>query len=327
MREALYARMMESGAVQCRLCPHFCVLEAGQKGFCRTRQNVGGTLMALNDDLVTAFHLDPIEKKPLYHFKPGSLILSVGSFGCNFACGFCQNHSISLGETYDRIQVSSRQLVRQARKVDINIGLAYTYNEPTVFYELMLETAQAIREAGMVNVLVSNGYINPEPLEALIPWMDGANIDLKAFDNTFYRKYTRGTLPPVLETIRRLHAAHVHLEITHLLIQGFNDNIRSFVRMCEWIAALDPGIPFHVSRYYPAYKFSTHATDLRLIRHYAETAKKFLKYVYIGNVAYADNNTYCPSCGRLLIRRTPVLEWDSSLQSCPICGEPIPIVI
>lgn len=323
----MYAEALDDGVVRCVLCPHFCVLKEGQKGLCRARENLNGRLMSLNHGIATAIHLDPIEKKPFYHYRPGSLILSVGSFGCNFSCGFCQNHSISLGKNFEKIPITAAQLLKQARRLDMNIGMAYTYNEPTVFYEQMLETATLIKEAGMDNVLVSNGYINPEPLEELIPLMDAANIDLKAFEKPFYRKYVRGEIDPVKRTIERLHESPVHLEITHLLIQGFNDNIRAFTRMCDWIADLSPDIPFHVTRYYPAYRFTTHATDIRLLKHYADVAKSRLNYVYIGNVAYADNNTYCPRCRHIIVRRTPALEINNVDNRCPNCGEPIPIVV
>jgi pyruvate formate lyase activating enzyme len=271
--------------------------------------------------------MDPIEKKPLYHYKPGSLILSVGSFGCNFCCGFCQNHTIALGSAYDQIFAKPEMLVSRAKKLDLNIGIAYTYNEPTVYFELMVDTASAIKNAGLDNVMVSNGFINPEPLRELIPLMDAANIDLKAYDNQFYKKYVRGHLEEVKRTIVILNESKVHLEITHLLIQGFNDNIRDFTQMCQWISDLNSDIPLHISRYYPAYKFTTHATDVRLIKHYADVARKYLNYVYIGNVAYADNNTYCPQCHHIVIRRTPYLDTSTVGHYCENCGALIPLVL
>ncbi len=327
MKEARFYKKLESHAVRCYLCPHLCVLKNGQKGICRTRKNRDGVLYSLNSEIITALHIDPIEKKPLYHYKPGSLILSIGSFGCNFCCGFCQNHTIALGNTYDQISVTPEKLVSRAKKTDLNIGIAYTYNEPTVYFELMEDTARAIKKVGLDNILVSNGFINPEPLRELIPLMDAANIDLKAYDNRFYKKYVRGRLEEVKSTIKILNESKVHLEITHLLIQGFNDNIRDFTKMCQWISNINPDIPLHISRYYPAYKFTTHATDVRLIKHYAEVARKYLNYVYIGNVAYADNNTYCPHCHHIVIRRTPYLDVGNIGHYCENCGALIPLVL
>ena len=313
--------------VRCLLCPHFCMLKEGQCGICRTRENRGGVLYTLNNEIITAIHMDPIEKRPLYHYKPGSLILSIGSYGCNFNCGFCQNHTISLGSNFDKMHVTPEMLAARATKLDLNIGIAYTYNEPTVFFELMTETAKLVKRLGLDNVLVSNGFINPEPLKELIPLMDAANIDLKAYDEKFYKKYVRGRLKEVKRTIEILNESKVHLELTHLLIQGFNDNIRDFSQMCRWIAGLNDEIPLHISRYYPAYKFTSHATDVRLIKHYAEVAKTYLKYVYIGNVAYADNNTYCPECHHIVVRRTPYLDKSCASHYCEKCGTPIPLVL
>lgn len=327
MKEASYYKKLENKGVRCHLCPHLCVLKNGQKGICRARENGDGVLYSLNSEIITALHMDPIEKKPLYHYKPGSLILSVGSFGCNFCCGFCQNHTIALGSAYDQIFAKPEMLVSRAKKLDLNIGIAYTYNEPTVYFELMVDTASAIKNAGLDNVMVSNGFINPEPLRELIPLMDAANIDLKAYDNQFYKKYVRGHLEEVKRTIVILNESKVHLEITHLLIQGFNDNIRDFTQMCQWISDLNSDIPLHISRYYPAYKFTTHATDVRLIKHYADVARKYLNYVYIGNVAYADNNTYCPQCHHIVIRRTPYLDTSTVGHYCENCGALIPLVL
>ena len=327
MKEALFYKKMNNSEVKCLLCPHFCVLKNGQSGLCSTRKNIDGKLIVLNYNSITVMHMDPIEKKPLYHFKPGSLILSIGSYGCNFRCGYCQNHTISFGNLHDTIKTTPKHIAQRALDLDINIGVAYTYNEPTVFYEMMRDTAIEVNKLGMDNILVSNGYINERPLRELIPNIQGANIDLKAFNQHFYEKITRGNLKDVLRTIEVLHSEGVHLEITHLLIQGFNDNINDFKEMINWISKVSPEIPLHVSRYYPAYKFTTRATNPHLIKHYADVAKEKLKYVYMGNVAYVDINTYCPECGHVIIRRTPFLQINLKGNKCEKCGHEIHIVL
>lgn len=327
MKEAYFFETIDNGVVRCTLCPHFCVLKNNQTGICRTRKNVDGRLLLLNENQITAIHMDPIEKKPLFHYKPSSLILSVGSFGCNFSCGFCQNHTISLGKSFETIPITPEHLVERACELDMNIGIAYTYNEPTVFYELMRDTAIEVKKRGKDNVLVTNGYINEKPLRELIPYIDAANVDLKAFNQKFYSRVARGDLKDVLRTIQILYSEGVHLEITHLLIQGFNDNIKEFNSMINWIAKLDPKIPLHISRYYPSYKFTTKATDVHLMKHYAEVAKKKLDYVYVGNVAYMDNNTYCPKCNHIVIRRSPYYQLYLVDQCCEKCGAEISVVL
>ncbi|MBN2260262.1 MAG: AmmeMemoRadiSam system radical SAM enzyme [Clostridiales bacterium] len=327
MKEVSYFNNTDSDTVQCTLCPHNCMIKKGNKGFCKTVQNIEGKLFSINYGQVTAIHLDPIEKKPLYHYKPGSLVLSVGSFGCNFRCGFCQNHNISMGDGYDVSLIYPKRLVEKAKALRPNIGIAYTYNEPTVFYEFMKDIAIEIKKNNLDNILVSNGYINEKPIQELSRYLDAANIDIKSFDNKFYEKITRGELKQVLNTIEILYENKVHVEITHLLIQGFNDNIKDFKRMLKWIAEIDDKIPLHISRYYPAYKFTSHATEVGLIKHYCDVAKDILKYVYIGNVAYVDRNTYCPNCHHLIVRREPYLEIKIIDGKCSNCGEYIPIVL
>ncbi len=326
MKESRYYEEMGNGVVRCTICPHNCIIKIGRKGFCQAIQNFDGKLFSINYGQITAIHLDPIEKKPLYHYRPGSLILSIGSFGCNFRCGFCQNHTISMGKEYDVVHRSPKQIVEKAIALRPNIGIAYTYNEPIIFFEFMRDIAIEAKNNNLDNILVSNGFINKEPLNEISPLLDAANIDLKAFNNEFYEKITRGKLNDVLNTIEILYDNNVHLEITHLLIQGFNDNIKEFKKMIKWIAAIDKTIPLHISRYYPAYKFTASATNASLIKHYADVAKEVLDYVYIGNVAYVDRNTYCPKCHHLVLRRDPYYESYIVNGKCENCGADIPIV-
>lgn len=326
MEEAKYYNKIEENSVECNICPRNCIIKEGGFGICNAKKNIEGKLFSINYGEITSMNLDPIEKKPLFHYKPGSSILSVGSFGCNFACGFCQNYSISFGVGNGANHISPEDIVDKAKKIDGNIGIAFTYNEPIVFYEYMLDTAKKAKQNGLDTVMVSNGYINKEPLEELSEYIDAVNIDLKAFDEKTYYRLTKGSLQEVKDTIEYLHEKKVHVEITHLLIQGFNDNIKEFENMVNWIATVDPKIPFHISRYYPAYKFAVRATDVNLIKQYQEIAKKYLKFVYIGNVPYADINTYCPKCHNLIVRRTPNFEINISDNKCKKCGEYIPIV-
>lgn len=326
MEEARYYNKSEDNFVECNICPHNCIIKEGGVGICNAKKNIEGKLFSINYGEITSMNLDPIEKKPLFHYKPGSSILSLGSFGCNFGCGFCQNYTIAFGDGHGANYISSDDIVDKAKKIDGNIGIAFTYNEPTVFYEYMLDTAIKAKEHGLDTVMVSNGYINEEPLKELSAYIDAANIDLKAFDEKTYYKLTKGSLQEVKNTIEYLYKEKVHIEITHLLIQGFNDNIKEFENMVNWIAKIDPKIPFHISRYYPAYKFTVRPTDVNLIKQYQEIAKKYLEFVYIGNVPYSDINTYCPKCHNLIIRRTPNFEINISDNKCGKCGEYIPIV-
>ena len=299
MKEIKYYRRMDNGDMQCTICPHNCIIKMGRKGFCQAIQNIDGKLFSINYGEITAIHLDPIEKKPLYHYKPGSMVLSIGSFGCNFRCGFCQNYSISMGNEYDTIYMNPKKIIERAKDFESAIGIAYTYNEPTVFYEYMRDVA----------------------IEA------GSHVakTLWAYDK-FYKKITKGKLKNVLNTIETLYDNNVHLEITHLLIEGYNDNIKEFEKMIKWISAIDKTIPLHISRYFPAYKFTAKSTNIDLIKYYSEVAKEVLDYVYIGNVANVDRNTYCPNCKHLLVRREPYFESNVISGKCEKCGVDIPIV-
>ena len=273
-------------SVICELCFHHCRLEEGQTGFCRARTCRNGTVVPLNYGKLTSLALDPIEKKPLRRFHPGSLILSVGSFGCNLRCPFCQNHEISMaGETdIQTVEVSPARLAGKAAELRArgNIGVAYTYNEPLVSYEYVRDCAGLVREQGMVNVLVTNGTIEEDPWRALLPLIDAANIDLKGFTPAWYRR-----LGGDLETVKRsiaLAAERCHVEVATLLIPGENDSAEEIRELAQWLASISPEIPLHLSRFFPRYRMTDHPpTPVEQVYRLAEAARESLSYVYTGN--------------------------------------------
>jgi len=307
MHDALFYCRLEDQHVQCQLCPHQCRLQPEQYGICKTRVNRGGRLFTESYGILSAISSDPIEKKPLYHFLPGSSILSIGSFGCNLTCDFCQNCEISQIDQKIFSRHSYREpedIVSKARLLRKNIGLAYTYNEPTVYFEYMIECAALVKEQNLRNVMVTNGYINPAPLEALFPYMDAFNVDLKSFRDLFYKKRSGGRLNPVLETIKRIAGAGKHLELTFLIIPEYNDREEEWDEMLNWISDFcGRNSVMHVSRYYPYYKMDKPPTPLSTIHRFLDMAKGRIDYVYPGNAPQMDNHTYCPACGNLLIER------------------------
>lgn len=287
-KEAMFYERLEKEQVQCHLCPHNCIIPRGGRGSCGVRKNIDGVLYSLNYGEVSSMALDPIEKKPLNRFHPGSYILSVGSIGCNFKCPFCQNHSISMAkpEEGNTRHVSSEELVKKAvsLKGQGNIGIAYTYNEPSVWYEFVYETARLAKENGLLNVLVTNGYISKEPLDRILPYVDAMNIDLKAFNHQFYQELVKGGLEEVKAVIGQA-AGHCHLEITTLIIPGWNDSPEEMEEMAKWLASLSPDIPLHLSRYFPGYEMTDKPpTSLNTLTELKRTADRYLKYVYLGNV-------------------------------------------
>ncbi len=307
MQEALYYKQLENQEVQCLLCPHSCLIERDQYGKCRTRVNRGGKLFTESFGILSSISSDPIEKKPLYHFQPGRNILSIGSFGCNLSCDFCQNCEISQIDQKIFSRHSSRDPEDIANKAVLyqdNIGLAYTYNEPTVYYEYMISCAAFIKESNLSNVMVTNGYINPGPLEELLPFMDAFNVDLKSFRNHFYKERSGGRLDPVLESIKKIAKSGQHLELTFLIIPDHNDNREEWKEMIQWISDhCGENTILHVSRYYPYFKMDKPPTPLSTIKEFLELARMRIAYVYPGNTPQLENHTYCPSCGKLLIER------------------------
>lgn len=300
MMEAAYYEKMGDDAVRCSLCPHHCLIQPGKAGICRVRKNVDGRLVAVSYGRLSAVALDPIEKKPLYHFYPGSYIQSIGAIGCNFRCEFCQNWTIAQQEAPTEYMVPDDVVALGGRWG--SIGIAYTYNEPSIWYEFVLECAQKAKAKGLVNVLVTNGFIEEQPLMDLLPYIDAMNIDVKSFQKEYYRKVCKGDRDAVLRAVE-VAAQHTHVEVTTLVVTGLNDSDDEMRQLSQWLASVDKDIPLHLSRYFPNYKMDLPATPVDRLYHLKDVAAENLSYVYIGNVRDADDNTYCPQCGQLLIRR------------------------
>jgi pyruvate formate lyase activating enzyme len=317
---ASHWRPLPNGKTQCLLCPFNCVLSEGKSSPCGGKANFGGRLFAVNYGLTTSLSMDPMEKKPLYHFLPGSSILSVGPNGCNLGCDFCQNYHVSQSPAPTTF-ISPEELATLAQAKG-SAGVAYTYSEPLIWWEYVMDAAKAVKAAGMANVLVSNGYINPGPLDELLPWIDAMNLDIKSMDPLFYKKICKSALPPVLETARAASKA-IHLEITNLLIPGLNDGEELIERLTDFIAGLDDKIPLHFSRYFPAYKRSSPPTPAETLERAAVIASRKLKYVFVGNINLTRwNNSVCPGCGQTLIERNGYsahrVEVDGG--RCRFCG-------
>lgn len=334
MNRASYWTALEDDAVQCTLCPHECTIPAGKRGLCNVRENREGTLFSLNYFVASAQGVDPIEKKPLYHFFPGSSIISLGTYGCNFACKGCQNFTISkefepsvLNTSKFKKEDVLMHLSAEERHLKKMCGVAYTYSEPTVWIETILALAPDVHARGYKNVLVTNGYIEPSPRDALLQYTDAWNIDLKAYDKEFYKTYCNGTLQPVLDTICAAKEK-VHVELTTLIIPGLNDSDAHIIALRDWIAnTIDVETPLHISRYFPMYKMATEATPLKtMTRAYSLLTEK-LPYVYMGNCR-GESDTVCATCGATVIRRTG---YNTSLQgltdtgTCSSCGAKIAI--
>ena len=326
--EARFYEKIEKNKVHCHLCPHECIIHEGKSGVCSVRSNVGGLLIADTYGSLSAVNIDPIEKKPLYHFYPGKEIFSLGSLGCNFKCSCCQNYNISQTgiSGFPRIvKMTIPKIISTAKENPDNIGIAYTYNEPTIWFEYMIDIASQAQKSGLKNVMVSNGYINPKPLSELLSYIDAFNIDLKAFDKSVHKKLTGGSLSNVLDSLVMIVRQHKHLEITFLAIPDFNDDMVDFRNMIDWMSKnLGTSIPLHLSRYFPRYKMTNEATSLGLLRKMAEMASEKLQFVYIGNVPEDEfQNTMCPQCGQLVIERRGYfvsLLQTNSMGQCNFCG-------
>lgn len=313
--------------VLCTLCPHSCQIALNAAGRCGVRRNEQGVLQALSYGAVSAVAVDPIEKKPLYHFRPGSAIYSVGSFGCNMRCPFCQNWQIST-RAPDGGSVCSPEELVQAAVASGAGAIAYTYSEPVVWFEFVRDCAVIARGKGLSNVMVTNGFLKPEPLHELLPLVDAWNIDLKCFTEDGYRTLGGG-LGPVKDTIT-IVAPAAHLEITMLVVTGFNDSPDEIDRLAGWIASVHPGIPLHLSAYHPAHRYSAPPTDASFLMRAVEIARSHLHYVYPGNIpSRTGNDTLCRRCGKILIERKgyAVTLRSAKLPLCDSCGEPSGIVM
>ncbi len=332
---ASYWIKKEGTFVECQNCPHHCVLRDGQRGFCRVRENKGGKLYTLSYGNPCAVHIDPIEKKPLYHFLPGTNAYSIATAGCNFRCKHCQNYQISqvAPEETSNYKLPPKSLVGEVlhRKTRDNISsIAYTYTEPSIFIEYMLDSAKLAKKEGIKNVYHSNGYLSEQPLLDLIPFLDGANVDLKFFKNDSYRSIASGSLEPVLDTLKRLKGGGVWLEITYLIIPTINDDKKEIKEMISWVLNnLGDEVPIHFSRFYPTYKLENlPQTPLVTVETARELALELgVKYPFVGNVpmGHPGESTYCPRCGKLLIKRRGyyILENNIKSGSCSSCAEKI----
>jgi pyruvate formate lyase activating enzyme len=314
---------------ECLLCPHFCKIVTGKTGICGVRKNTGSEIKLQTYGILSGYSLDPVEKKPLYHFFPGYNILSVGSYGCNMRCDFCQNYHISqnIPEKLTR-EISPEKLVNAAKSFERNVGMAFTYNEPIIWFEFMKDMAVAVKEAGLYTVMVSNGYVNPDPLGEIIGFIDGFNIDLKAFNSRFYSNLTGADIEPVKKALKQIVRSGKHLEITTLIIPGQNDDEKEMAEEARWIAGeLGKHVPLHLSRYFPIFKRKDPATSQETIERLAQIAALNLDHVYIGNTfSEARQNTSCPTCGvTVTIRsgyKTKLINLDDHGR-CTGCGNKI----
>jgi pyruvate formate lyase activating enzyme len=330
LKEALFYKEKEGGSVQCLLCPRECVIPDGKRGFCRNRENQEGTLYTLVYGKPAVADIGPIEKAPIYHFIPGHFRLCITCASCNLRCKHCQNWHLSQKsfEELDRYSYSPSEIVQQAKKQSLN-SVSFTYTEPMVYYEYLYDISVVARENGMKTSIVSNGYINQEPLLKLLKVLDAVKIDLKGFSEEFYKGVCSASLKPVLESLQTVKRQKVWLEIVNLLIPTLNDDPKMIDEMCRWIKEnLGQDTPLHLTRFYPNYKL-THLspTPVSTLESAYEIAKKNgLRYVYIGNVpGHIYNSTFCPSCNRKVIHRTnfDVLEMNVVNGKCKFCNSPL----
>lgn len=312
--------------IECRLCPHMCKIAQGKRGICGVRKNTGDEIELLTYGVVSGYSLDPVEKKPLYHFFPGSNVLSIGSYGCNMRCDFCQNWHISQKSAEDFSRNTTPDLLAdEAVSSGNNLGLAFTYNEPVIWFEFIRDTALKIKGKGLFTVLVSNGYVNKDPLYEIIGFTDAFNIDLKAFNNDFYKRLTGAEIEPVKNTLKQIASSGKHLEITTLIIPGRNDSLQEMTEQALWIAGeLGKDTPLHLSRYFPTYRRDDPPTSGKALTALYEAASAHLDYVYMGNInSDAGHDTKCKNCGTIVTKRsgysTDLLNLDNE-GSCISCG-------
>ncbi|HVQ00659.1 MAG TPA: AmmeMemoRadiSam system radical SAM enzyme [Candidatus Thermoplasmatota archaeon] len=333
-REARFWNSVGHGNVQCALCPHHCRIAAGKRGICGVRENEDGRLYSLIYAACSSVADDPIEKKPLYHFYPGSRVLSLGSVGCTFRCEHCQNFTISMAgpDSFGLRDIQPEAVVQMAKDHRCQ-GVAWTYNEPTIWHEYAFDTARLVKKAGLYTVYVTNGFMEEAPLREIAPYLDAMNIDVKAFREEFYRKICKGQLAPVLRACELAKQLGIHLELTYLVIPGLNDDVDEVTRFCSWVReALGADTPVHFSRFHPDYKMEdTPATPIETLLEFHKVAKQAgLQYVYLGNLPHGEyENSYCPSCGVLLIERHGynISQRAVAQGRCMKCGTSVPFRI
>ena len=354
VHEARFYQSLPDNKVLCTLCPHDCTIPNGARGACGVRYNDNGRLFTLVYDKVVAREVNPIEKKPLFHFHPGSLAYSISTVGCNLRCSFCQNWDISqwpkdhLAKHLDAEQlerpeqvcpqlasldrriagepITPQEIVRAAQATGC-LSISYTFTEPTIFYELAYDTATLAKQQGLKNSFVSNGFISPEPLREIAPLLDAANIDIKFFKDESYRHYSRARMQPILDAIQLYHELGVWLELTTLVIPDLNDSDEELTQIADFIVQLDPAIPWHVTQYYPAYKMNRPHTPVETLRRARDIGlERGLRYVYEGNIpGEGRENTYCYHCNKLLIERYGFYVHYNHITDgcCPGCGAKI----
>ena len=329
-KEAVLYRKLGGKKVECYLCAHNCNIADSGFGICGVRQNIGGTLYTLVYGEAIAAHIDPIEKKPLYHFLPSSSSYSIATIGCDFKCGFCQNWQISQSTkkeypVYKNRELMPYDIVKEAKRNNCK-SIAYTYTEPTVFFEYAYDTSKLAKEAGIYNIFVTNGYMSKAALDEISPYLDAANVDLKSFSDDFYSKICKASLKPVLDSVRYMKKLGIWVEVTTLIIPGENDSRDELRDIADFIANIDKNIPWHISRFHPDYEFAQYsATPFDILKEAEDIGKSMgLRYIYLGNVDQ-ETNTYCYNCGKTLVRRMyfSILENNIKRGKCSSCGAEI----
>lgn len=328
IKKALLYKKLDGGYVHCNLCSHYCKIRDSEFGLCGVRENRNGEIYTYSYGEVVVAKSDPVEKKPLYHFLPGTRTFSLGTPGCNFQCGFCQNWEISQLSFSERGIRSHALLPENIAGIAIREkckSISYTYTEPTIFFEYALDTSRLAKEMGLYNIFITNGYMSPEALKMISPYLDACNVDLKSFDENFYSKTCKGHLKPVLKSIELMKDLGIWVEITTLIIPDQNDNEKELMAIAEFIAGLDVNIPWHISRFHPDYEFTDGiSTPLATMdKAFAIGKSMGLKYVYKGNILGNVMETACAKCGNLLIRRNGFFVDLNRIEnsSCPSCGE------
>lgn len=333
MSNAILWRPQKNSQIQCLACSHFCLIDPGEGGLCGVRENRDGKMHSLVRNKVAALNVDPIEKKPLFHFLPGTLTLSLGTMGCNLSCSFCQNYSLSQTPRQKKAiegeDITAEQIIRLAGEY-FAASISYTYSEPTVFIELVMDTARPAREKGLKNIIVSNGFQSPDCLKEMNGHIDAANIDLKAFTEKFYQEYCGAKLKPVLKNLVKIREMGWWLEVTTLIIPGLNDSSEELNKMAEFIfTELGPDTPWHISRFHPTFKMTNiHSTPVETLeKAWSIGRDQGLKFVYTGNVpGHEAENTFCTACGKQVVTRMGFEIKSSHVNDmfCSFCGEKIP---
>jgi len=328
IRDAMLWESIDDQRVRCFACAHECKIKKWDSGICHVRQNLDGKLATLIYAEVSSLNVDPIEKKPLFHFYPGSRVLSLGSVSCNFKCEHCQNYDISFANVGElgTTEVLPERSVQLALERNCR-GIAWTYNEPAIWFEYTYDSAILAKEAGLYTVYVTNGYMSPQALEKIGPYLDAANVDVKGFSKKFYGSVCNARLDPVLRTCERMHETGIHLELTYLIIPGLNDDDEQLAAFSTWAVNIDPDIPVHFSRFHPDWRMldrpATPIKTLEKAHHIATSAG--LRYVYLGNVASRHENTFCPKCNTLVIERAGFRTGKRG-NVCSRCGYIVPVV-